>query len=107
MSTAAPLQAGDRRPMSVEEWASLPEDEPGELVDGALAEEEAADWDHEDIVAWLLLILGAWLMPRGGRVYGSEGKYAVRPRPRAQGRCVGLPGGDAAPAAPRTEHDAA
>jgi Uma2 family endonuclease len=65
--------------MSVEEWASLPEDEPGELVDGAIAEEEAADWDHEDVVAWLLLVLGAWVMAHGGRVYGSEGKYAVRP----------------------------
>jgi Uma2 family endonuclease len=79
MSTAAPLQTGERRLMSVEEWASLPEDELGELVDGVLAEEEGADWDHEDVVAWLLLVLGAWVMARGGRVYGSEGKYAVRP----------------------------
>jgi Uma2 family endonuclease len=79
MSTAAPLQADRHRRMSIEEWASLPEDEPGELVDGELAEEEVADWDHEDVVAWLLLLLGGWVMPRGGRVYGSEGKYAVLP----------------------------
>src|SRR4051812_45786808 len=31
MSTAAPHHAAPRR-MSLEEWASLPEDEPGELV---------------------------------------------------------------------------
>jgi Uma2 family endonuclease len=65
--------------MSVEEWAGLPEDEPGELVDGELVEEEVADWDHEDAVVWLLLVLGPWVRARGGRVYGSEGKYAVRP----------------------------
>jgi Uma2 family endonuclease len=79
MSSAAPLQAYERRRMSVEEWASLPEDEPGELIDGELAEEEVADWDHEDVVTWVLLVLGAWVTARGGRVYGSEGKYAVRP----------------------------
>jgi Uma2 family endonuclease len=79
MSTAVPLEAFEHRRMSLEEWASLPEDEPGELVDGELAEEEVADRDHEDIVAWLILRLGAWVMARGGRVYGSDGKYAVRP----------------------------
>ncbi len=79
MSTAAPLQTGERRRMSLEEWASLPEDEPGELIDGELAEEEVADWDHEDVVAWVMLLLGTWVMAHGGRIYGSDGKYAVRP----------------------------
>ncbi|MFS8070463.1 MAG: Uma2 family endonuclease [Byssovorax sp.] len=79
MSTAAPLQPGERRRMSLEEWASLPEDEPGELVDGELAEEEEADWDHEGVVAWLQFLLGTWVTARGGRIYGSNGKYAVRP----------------------------
>lgn len=65
--------------MSLEEWGSLPEDEPGELVDGELAEEEEPDWDHEDVVAWVMFLLGAWVMAHGGRVYGSDGKYAVRP----------------------------
>jgi hypothetical protein len=36
MGTAAPREAEQRRRMSVEDWASLPEDEPGELVDGEL-----------------------------------------------------------------------
>jgi Uma2 family endonuclease len=79
MSTAAPWQQAEERRMSLDEWASLPEDEPGELVDGLLVEEEEADWDHEDVVAWLMLLLGAWVMARGGRVYGSDGKYAVHP----------------------------
>src|SRR5438034_8253022 len=60
MSTAAPLQHVEERRISLDEWASLPEDEPGELVDGLLVEEEVADWDHEDVVAWLMLLLGAW-----------------------------------------------
>lgn len=65
--------------MSLEEWASLPEDEGGELVDGELVEDEVADWDHEDVVAWVMLLLGAWATARGGRVYASDGKFAVRP----------------------------
>jgi Uma2 family endonuclease len=79
MSPAAPWQQAEERRMSLDEWARLPEDEPGELVDGLLVEEEEADWDHEDVVAWLMLLLGAWVMARGGRVYGSDGKYAVHP----------------------------
>lgn len=65
--------------MSLEEWASLPEDEPGELIDGELTEEEVADWDHEAVVAWVQALLWNWLVARGGYVYASEGKYAVRP----------------------------
>lgn len=70
--------------MSLEEWASLPEDEPGELVDGELVEDEVADWDHEDVVAWIFGALWTWMATvvrdgHTGRVYGSDGKYAVRP----------------------------
>jgi Uma2 family endonuclease len=84
--------------MSLEEWASLPEDEPGELVDGMLVEDEAADWDHEDVVAWIFGALWTWMatVARGGntgRVYGSDGKYAVRPgRGRKADVSVFLPG---------------
>jgi len=83
MSTAAALQTEARR-MSLEEWASLPEDEPGELVDGELVEDEVADWDHEDVVAWIFGALWTWMATvvrdgHTGRVYGSDGKYAVRP----------------------------
>jgi Uma2 family endonuclease len=63
--------------MTFEEWAAMPEDEPGELVDGRLEEEEAPDLVHELVVSWLLHLLGTWL-GRGGFVFGSAAKYAVR-----------------------------
>jgi Uma2 family endonuclease len=64
--------------MSLEEWASLPEDEPGELVDGQIVEEEVSDWDHEGVVAWLLIVVGSWVLARDGWVFGSDGKLALR-----------------------------
>jgi Uma2 family endonuclease len=64
--------------MTLEEWAAMDEDEPGELVDGRLEEEEAPDLTHETVVAWLLYVIKTWL-GRGGFVFGSDAKYAVRP----------------------------
>jgi Uma2 family endonuclease len=64
-------------PMTLEQWAALPEDEPGELVDGRLDEEEVPDLVHETAVAWLIWIFKSWL-GRSGFVFGSEVKYAVR-----------------------------
>lgn len=66
--------------MTFEAWASLPEDEPGELVDGRLVEEETPDLAHECVVAWLVCALKLWMRGRGGFVFGSEGKFAVAPR---------------------------
>lgn len=66
--------------MSVEQWAALDEDEPGELVDGHLEEEEVPTWAHELVVSWLIRVLGGWIVPRGGFVLGSESKLAVSPR---------------------------
>jgi Uma2 family endonuclease len=63
--------------MTLEEWASLDEDEPGELVDGLLEEEEVPSWAHEIVVSWLIGVLRAWLVPRGGYVLGSETKLAI------------------------------
>ncbi len=74
---AIPLEA---RPMSLAEWADLPEDEPGELVDGRLVEDEVSDAPHEVVVSWLMLLLGMWLRERNGRVLGSDTKFAVGPR---------------------------
>jgi Uma2 family endonuclease len=65
--------------MTVSQWESLPEDEPGELVDDALVEEEVPDFVHEAVVAWLLHTLREWVLPRGGYVFGSEAKFVVRP----------------------------
>src|SRR5262249_30275468 len=41
------LEAPSSRAMTLAEWAAMPEDEPGELVDGLLVEEEVADTPHE------------------------------------------------------------
>ncbi len=71
---------GIRRPMSIDEWADLPEDEPGELVDGYLQEEEMPGLLHELVVAWLLRVLGSWAALRGGLVFGSEAKFAISAR---------------------------
>ncbi|MGK3999615.1 Uma2 family endonuclease [Sorangium sp. So ce1024] len=64
--------------LSGEAWADLPEDEPGELVDGVLVEEEVPDWIHETAVSWLIRLLGAWAAARGAFVAGSELKYLLR-----------------------------
>jgi len=64
--------------MTLEEWAAMEEDEPGELVDGRLEEEEVPDLTHEIVVAWFVHLLKSWL-GRGGFVFGSDAKYAVRP----------------------------
>jgi Uma2 family endonuclease len=66
--------------MSIDEWAALPEDEPGELVDGYLAEEEMPGLLHEIVLAWLFHLLKSWVGPRGGLVFGSEAKFAVAAR---------------------------
>lgn len=85
--------------MSLEEWAAMPEDEPGELVDGRLVEEESAGYAHEIIVAWLVQILGSWLSPRGGRVAASNAKFAVTPtRGRKPDLTLYLPGSRKPPA---------
>lgn len=65
-------------PMTLEEWAAMPEDEPGELVDGRLEEEEVPDLVHERAVIWLARVLDIWLGLRGF-VFGSDAKYVVRP----------------------------
>ena len=65
------------RPITLEEWAAMDEDEPGELVDGRLEEEEVPGAVHEIVVMWLARLLGNWLGERGW-ILGSDAKYAVR-----------------------------
>jgi Uma2 family endonuclease len=88
-----PAVAAASSGMSLAAWAALPEDEPGELVDGMLVEEEVPDLTHETAVAWLLASIRVWALARGGFAFGSEAKYAL---PRNRGRkpdlSVFLPG---------------
>jgi Uma2 family endonuclease len=65
--------------LTLEDWAAMDEDEPGEFVDGAVVEEEVPDLTHETVIVWLVRLLGNWLIPRGGFVFGSEAKFAVAP----------------------------
>jgi Uma2 family endonuclease len=66
--------------MTLDEWARLDEDVEGELVDGALEEEEVPSFLHEIVVTWLIARLEAWARRRRGQVGGSETKIAVGAR---------------------------
>jgi Uma2 family endonuclease len=61
--------------LTLDEWRDLPEDVPGELVDGRLVEEEMPDPLHELIVAWLARVLGNW--SEQAIVLGSETRFAL------------------------------
>lgn len=63
--------------LDVEAWGALDSEVEGELVDGRLEEEEVPSYVHEAVVSWLLGMLRAWLIPRGGFVFGSEAKIAI------------------------------
>lgn len=69
-----PLQSSGG--ISLEAWASLPEDEPGEIVDGALVEEETVGFGHDVIALVLAATLRAWL-GKGGAIGGSDTRLAV------------------------------
>jgi Uma2 family endonuclease len=81
------------RRMTFEEWANLPEDEPGELVDGFLVEEEVPGYMHEVVVSWLSQKLRDWGTPRGALIAASGAKFRVTPRSgRLPDLTVYLPG---------------
>jgi Uma2 family endonuclease len=65
--------------MSVEEWASLSEDVPGEIVEGRLVEEEMPDYAHEVLVALLARLLDTWAAANGAIVGTSDARFAVAP----------------------------
>ncbi len=65
--------------LTLKEWADLPDDVPGELVDGVLVEEEVASLPHE-VVAYFLLRLFGWVDDRGGFVLPAGYKYGVAPK---------------------------
>lgn len=77
MVSTATAEALDPRRMTLEQWADMDEDEPGELVDGLLVEEEVASHLHEIPVSWLIGTLGNWAIPLRGWVFGSEHKIGI------------------------------
>lgn len=84
--------------MTVAEWAAMPEDMPGELVDGFLVEDEVPDLTHETAVLWLAALLRAWVVARGGFAFGSDAKYGLsKTRGRKPDITVFLPGCAAPP----------
>ena len=85
--------------LSLDEWFDLPEDQPGELVEGRLEEEEVPDYLHELLVSLLVTNLNIWISSRGGLVAGSEAKFAVGARRgRKPDITVYLPGSRRPPA---------
>lgn len=94
MITTAPS-----RTMTVEEWAAMEEDEPGELVDGQLEEEEMPDPIHDVIVGWLIQLLRNWMGRGRGFVGASDTKFRLGPRHgRKPDAWAYLPGGRIPPA---------
>jgi Uma2 family endonuclease len=75
--TVAQPEAPYGQRLSAQEWAELPEDVPGELVDGRLVEEEVTDYRHELVVGWLISALRIWLVGRGGFVASSNAKFRL------------------------------
>ena len=86
MAQSLPL-APRAAPVTLDEWAAWPEDEPGEIVDGRVEEVEAPEYVHELVIGWLIEMLGAWGRSRGVLVAGSGAKFAVAP---ARGRMPDL-----------------
>ncbi len=65
--------------MSLEDWIALDRDEPGELVDGWLVEEEMGSSLHELIVAWLTVRLGGWAFAHRGLAMSSNARLVLAP----------------------------
>lgn len=85
--------------LTLDEWAALPADRPGELVDGALVEEEMADYIHDFVVGWLIAVVGSWVLARGGLIASSDAKFAIGgDRGRKPDATVYLPGSRRPPA---------
>ena len=79
--------------MTLQAWADMDEDEPGELVDGHLEAEEVPNHPHEATAAWLVRMLGTWGAKRRAPVFGSEHKLAVsETRGRKPDVCMYAPG---------------
>ena len=77
MAHAVPIDALLGPRITLAEWANLPDDVPGELVEGRLVEEEMPDCIHEVLTMWLGRMLGNWGEELGIIVGGSDAKFAI------------------------------
>ena len=92
MHSGAMAELLQAEPMTLKAWADMAEDEPGELVNGRLEEEEVPDHLHEAVVAFLIATLHAWASRRRAPVYllvdpearllevyelGADGRYVL------------------------------
>jgi Uma2 family endonuclease len=79
--------------MTLAEWGDLGEDEPGELVDGVLVEDEDVGYRHDLVGGLLTVLLGNWVIPRGGLVATSDARFGVaKQRGRKADLSVYFPG---------------
>ncbi len=93
MAHEAHVESAAAAVLTLTEWLDLPENTPGELVDGRLVEEEVADFVHEIVVMLLGRLFGNWIFPSGGAVIGSDAKFALGDeRGRKPDLSVYLPG---------------
>lgn len=65
-----------REVYTLEEWACLPEDVPGEFADGHLVAEEMPDPIHEVAATWFIALFLGWL-GEDGFVVGSDLRLGV------------------------------
>lgn len=66
--------------MTLEQWADLPKDVEGELVDGYLVEEEQVTFRHSIVAMWLAEVLGPWGARSGAAVGLENVKLKITPR---------------------------
>ena len=68
-------------PYTWQDFVTLDEDDPRELLDGELVEIEVPTWSHERVVASLIAILDQWCWTtRAGSVVGSSYKIRIDDR---------------------------
>ena len=79
--------------MTLKEWGELPDEVPGELVDGVLEEDEVTTEAHDALAGFLYAFFFNWVFPKGGIAFMEPRKYAVsRSRGRKPDVSVFLPG---------------
>ena len=71
------LRGSHSRVLTLKDWAELPDEVPGELVDGALEGEEVTTEIHDALAMYLAAVFWNWLRRRGGQVFPADRKYAV------------------------------